>query len=118
MTIKWFLAFTFGMGWEIQHLDIDSAYLNGKLDQQKFIRIPQGFEGDNKTHIGQLNKSLYGLAIAPMCWFKTFTTLLKNNDFRYSPREPCLFVKNVNKNKILILIYVDDIYSYQVILPN
>ena len=69
MTTKWFLAYAVQMGWFMEQIDIDSAFLNGTIDREKYIRIPPGFEGDNKIHVGRLNRSLYGLAIAPMRWY-------------------------------------------------
>lgn len=58
LTVKWFLAFATKMGWPMEQTDIDSAYLNGTIDREKYIRIPLGFEGDNQTHVGRLNCAL------------------------------------------------------------
>ena len=109
LTVKWFLAQSVRKGWSMQQIDIDSAFLNGEIDRLKYIRIPPGFQGDPKTHVGKLNRPLYGLAIAPMCWFRTLTKSLIELGFRQSLREPCVFIKNSNSNSpVLILVYVDD----------
>jgi hypothetical protein len=90
----------------MQQIDIDSAFLNGKLDSEKYIRIPQGLEGDSKTHIGKLNVGLplYGLAIAPMCWHRTITQTLTKFGFMSSPRQPCVFAKKIDANLIILIL--------------
>jgi hypothetical protein len=109
ITVKWFFAYAIRKGWSMQHIDIDNAFLHGIIDQTKYIRIPPGFSGDRMTEIGKLNRPLYGLAIAPMCWFRTFTEFLLLENFKQSLRESCVFIKTMSNNIIiLILIYVDD----------
>lgn len=110
LVVKWFLAYAARKGWSLQQIDIDNAFLNGEINRTKYIRIPQGFEGNNDTHVGKLNRPLYGLAIAPMCWNHTFTKFLLSNGFRRTPREECVFVKDISATiKVLMLVYVDDI---------
>ena len=109
LTIKWAVAHAMRRGWSISQVDIDSAYLNGIIDREKYIHIPQGFEGDNKTHAAKLNKTIYGLVNAANYWFTTITKYIKENGFTDSPREECVFVKVIPKNiTILMTIYVDD----------
>ena len=108
-TVRWFLAHAIRKGWPIQQIDIDSAFLNGKIDREKFIRIPSGFPGDPRTQVGRLNRPLYGLPIAPMCWHRTLNKVLLDDGFSQSPREHCVYVKSTQSITILMLVYVDDI---------
>ena len=66
LTIKWFFALAIRKGWFMEQNDVESAFLQGEVNRVKYIRIPPGFEGDNKTQVGKLHRPLNGLAIAPM----------------------------------------------------
>ncbi|EOY20321.1 Cysteine-rich RLK (RECEPTOR-like protein kinase) 8 [Theobroma cacao] len=48
--------------WKLFHLDVKSAFLNGKLDEEIYVEQPPGFElcsGQGKVY--RLHKALYGL---------------------------------------------------------
>ena len=61
----------------------------------------------------RLKKSIYGLKQAGRNWNKLFDSWLKDNNFRASKVDPCLYILNTNEStKFLALaIYVDDIIS-------
>ena len=44
---------------ELDQLDIPSAFLNADLEEDVYMKMPQGFEDDR--YVLKLNKSLYGL---------------------------------------------------------
>ncbi|KAL0839364.1 hypothetical protein ABMA28_016098 [Loxostege sticticalis] len=52
---------------EIQQFDVKTAFLNGNLDEDIFIEIPEGMSLKNDCVL-KLNKSLYGLKQASRCW--------------------------------------------------
>ncbi|GBP80273.1 Retrovirus-related Pol polyprotein from transposon TNT 1-94 [Eumeta japonica] len=59
---------------EIQQFDVKTAFLNGHLQENIFIEVPEGVSVSlNKSHVLKLNKSLYGLKQASRCWNKRFT---------------------------------------------
>lgn len=91
------------------HLDVKTAFLNGKIDRLKYITLPPGVEGNRKTTVCKLNKALYGLATAPKCWYMTFNSFILLHGFIGSVREPCLYTKKVGDNILILLLYVDDI---------
>lgn len=109
LSIRFFFAYAAQNKMDIKAIDIDSAFLCSDIDREKYIQIPKGFDVDTKEYVGRLNKSLYGLTIAPMLWSKTILKFLKTIGFLGTPREPCLLVKTINDSKIFLLIYVDDI---------
>lgn len=90
-------------------IDIVTAFLHAKIDRLKHINIPNGVDGNRKTKVGLLNKALYGLPISPMCWYKTFDRTMKKNEFERNIREPCLYLKRVNNQLIIVVNFVDDI---------
>lgn len=57
VTLRTFVAICLYCEFEIYQMDVCSAFLNGDIKQEVYIRLPKGFETE-KT--GKLNKSLYG----------------------------------------------------------
>ena len=50
--------------WEIKQMEVKSAFLNPVLDEEIYIKPPQGCE-EGKGGVLRLLKSLYGLKQAP-----------------------------------------------------
>jgi len=108
ITVRWFLAHAIKNSWYIEQIDVDSAFLNGQIDRDKYIILPQGFKADRKKIVGKLLRPLYGLAIAPTCWNRTITKRLLEIGFTFTIREPCVFIRKKNGHTVMILLYVDD----------
>lgn len=95
--------------WIIEVIDVETAFLNGDLEEDIYITKPEGYES-NKRHI-KLEKALYGLVQAPIQFFKCWKEhlLTKLEGCHQSKVDPCLFyVKKDNKVTALIVVYVDD----------
>jgi hypothetical protein len=49
-------------GWEVHHMDVKSAFLNGDLQEEVYVEQPAGFIVASKEHkVLKLKKALYGL---------------------------------------------------------
>jgi len=53
---------------ELESVDISSAFLNGVLDEEVYMKQPPGFEQGGPEYVWRLKKSLYGLKQAGRCW--------------------------------------------------
>jgi len=65
-TVRLMLALAAQGGWEVHHMDVKSAFLNGELSEEVYVHQPPGFQ--NPKYPGKvlkLNKALYGLKQAP-----------------------------------------------------
>jgi len=56
-------------------LNVKSAYLNGKLMEEIYMKQPPGFS-DGSRHVCQLQQALYGLKQARYTWNCEFLTAL------------------------------------------
>lgn len=110
--IRWIFALAVHRGWNLQQFDVTNAFLHSPIDREKYIQIPPGNTHDPKKFVCKLNKALYGLTTAPVCWYKLFSSKMESFGFVMSPRELCVFRK-INKQdptRIQVCLnYVDDI---------
>ncbi|GJT91710.1 retrovirus-related pol polyprotein from transposon TNT 1-94 [Tanacetum coccineum] len=64
--IRIFLAFDTYMNFVVYQMDVKSAFLNGKLKEEFYVKQPPGFESNEfLNHVCKLDKALYGLKQAP-----------------------------------------------------
>lgn len=89
-------------------MDVKSAFLHGSIDEEIYMRKPEGFE-ENDSCICKLNKALYGLKQAPLNWNNRFNEFAEGQQFKRSEHDPCLYVKHYDQSVLYLLIYVDDI---------
>jgi hypothetical protein len=60
------LALAAQEGWQVHHMDVKSAFLNGDLKEEVYVRQPAGFiVAGQEGKVLRLRKVLYGLRQAP-----------------------------------------------------
>lgn len=90
-------------------MDVNNAFLYGKLDEEVYMSLPLGYFSNNDKSVCRLVKSLYGLKQAPIQWNEKITSSLLEFGFIQSKNEYSLYVKNSDNFCVLLLVYVDDI---------
>lgn len=96
-------------GFHVRHYDVKSAFLNGELKEEIFMRPPPGVQENGKVY--QLQKSLYGLKQAANVWNqKLHETLVRHGSVR-SNEDDCLYTHASGGVIIHLLIHVDDILA-------
>lgn len=108
-TVRLFLDFAAKKNHEVQQMDVNNAFLHGDLEEEVYMKLPQGFSSPTKTRVCSLRKSLYGLKQAPRCWFAKLTTALLQYGFSQKKYDYSLFVYSKNGVSLRILVYVDDL---------
>lgn len=64
-------------------LDVKSAFLNGTLEEEVYVKQPPGFEIEGKEEkVYRLKKALYGLKQAPRAWNHRIDTFLLQQGFQ------------------------------------
>ena len=109
-SIRMILAFASHMDFKLYQMDVKSAFLNGFLEEEVYVKQPPGFEDfENPNHVFKLDKALYGLKQAPRAWYERLSKHLIANGFNKGKIDSTLFLKTKGKHLIVVQIYVDDI---------
>ncbi|GJU23973.1 putative ribonuclease H-like domain-containing protein [Tanacetum coccineum] len=108
--IRIFLAFASYMGFIVYQMDVKSAFLYGKIDEEVYVSQPPGFVDPKfPKKVYKVVKALYGLHQAPRAWYATLSTFLLKSGYKRGTIDKTLFIKK-NKNDIMLVqVYVDDI---------
>ncbi|KAI3727550.1 hypothetical protein L6452_16166 [Arctium lappa] len=108
--IRIFLAHAAHKNFRVFQMDVKSAFLNGELAEEVYVKQPPGFEDSaHPYHVFRLDKALYGLKQDPRAWYDTLSDFLLSNRYTRGKIDNTLFLKKTNGNIILVQIYVDDI---------
>ncbi|GJY59629.1 putative ribonuclease H-like domain-containing protein [Tanacetum coccineum] len=108
--IRIFLAFASYMGFIVYQMDVKSAFLYGKIDEEVYVSQPPGFiDPKYPKKVYKVVKALYGLHQAPKAWYATLSTFLLKNGYRRGTIDKTLFIKKDKHDIILVQVYVDDI---------
>ncbi|EGU73258.1 hypothetical protein FOXB_16232, partial [Fusarium oxysporum f. sp. conglutinans Fo5176] len=107
------------LDWEIEQMDVSTAFLEGDLDEDVFIEMPEGLVEYFEQHpedcpsdfssekICKLLKSLYGLKQAPRQWQMKLKKTLESLGFRQIMSDTAVY-KNPATG-VIIITYVDDL---------
>jgi hypothetical protein len=108
-TIRYMISYAHENKLKLSQLDVECAFLNGKLKEEIYMRLPTGYD-ENERKIVRLLRSLYGLKQAPRCWNEEFVSVLKEMKFIQSSADPCLFIREEkNGERTLLSVFVDDL---------
>ena len=109
-TICLILALAVSFQWPIRQLDVENAFLNGKLQEEVFMAQPQGFVHPCYPHyVYKLHKAFYGLKQVPRAWFHKLWVALVDYGFQPSRVDMSLFIYHTALEVLILLVYVDDI---------
>ena len=93
----------------VHQMDVVTAFLNGKLDEEIYMQQPDGYQVSGKTNlVCKLKKSLYGLKQAPRCWNQELKQFMVEAGFAQSNADPCIFVR-LDERTTIVAVYVDDL---------
>ncbi|GJU53522.1 retrovirus-related pol polyprotein from transposon TNT 1-94 [Tanacetum coccineum] len=92
--IRLFLAYASFKDFIVYQMDVKSAFLYGKIEEEVYVCQPLGFEDpDFPDRVYKVEKALYGLHQAPRAWYETLSTYLLDNRFQRGKIDKTLFIK-------------------------
>ncbi|CAI7867696.1 unnamed protein product [Closterium sp. NIES-53] len=112
MTTLWVLLHVAAQpDYELHSLDFSTAFLQGSLHEEIWLRRPPGFTGSFPPGTQwSLRRPVYGLRQAPREWHDTLRTTLAALGFAPSTADPSLFLRtDTLLPPFYILVYVDDL---------
>lgn len=109
-SVRLLIALAAQEGWSVHHMDVKSAFLNGELKKEVYVRQPLSFvvEGQEEKVL-RLSKALYGLRQAPRAWNAKLDQTLRALGFDNSDIEPAVYARGQGSTRLLVGVYVDDL---------
>ncbi|CAI7812097.1 unnamed protein product [Closterium sp. NIES-53] len=97
--------------YELHSLDFSTAFLQGSLHEEIWLRRPPSFTGSFPAGTQwSLRRPVYGLRQAPREWHNTLRTTLAALGFAPSTADPSLLLRtNTTLPPFYVLVYVDDL---------
>ena len=94
---------------DLHQLDVSTAYLNGKLEEEVYLMPPDGVECP-PGHVWALDHALYGLPQSGHVWNVTLHKALLKIGFTRISLEYCLYILRDKRGHVCYLaVYVDDL---------
>ncbi|GJT92632.1 putative ribonuclease H-like domain-containing protein [Tanacetum coccineum] len=94
--IRLFLAYASFKYFVVYQMDVKSAFLYGKIEEEVYVCQPLGFEDPEfPDRVYKVEKALYGLYQAHSAWYETLSTYLLDNRFQRGQIDKSLFIKRV-----------------------
>ena len=99
------------MNYDLHQMDVNTSFLNGVIEEEVYIKQLQGFEVEDRlNHVCKLKKALYGLKQAPRAWYGRIDSFLTSLGFTTSKVDPNLYLKVLDDEPVILLMYVDDLF--------
>ncbi|CAI7865019.1 unnamed protein product [Closterium sp. NIES-54] len=97
--------------YELHSLDFSTAFLQGSLQEEIWLRRPPGFTGSFPASTQwSLRRPVYSLRQAPREWHDTLRTTLAALGFAPSTSDPSLFLRtDTTLPPFYVLVYVEDL---------
>ncbi|GAA5970924.1 hypothetical protein JCM8115_005499 [Rhodotorula mucilaginosa] len=94
----------------VHQADIDMAYLHGALEEELYMRVPEGI--DDSEYAGKvlkLDHALYGLKQAGRVWNHRIHATLEGLGYQRTKSDACIYVRSEGGHTHYIALYVDDL---------
>ncbi|CAI7817549.1 unnamed protein product [Closterium sp. NIES-53] len=97
--------------YELHSLEFSTAFLQGSLHKEIWLRCPSGFTGSFPAgNQWSLHRPVYNLRQVPREWHDTLRTTLAALGFTPSTADPSLFLRtDTSQPPFYVLVYVDDL---------
>ena len=104
---------------ELKTVNISTAFLNGEINKEIFMKIPEGLEVDGEPAPGEdpkrwvlqlLNlKGLYGIKQGPQIWVLKLHSVLMEIGFKHTDCDYSVYIYKWDNVKVILPIHVDDL---------
>nr|GEW76705.1 retrotransposon protein, putative, Ty1-copia subclass [Tanacetum cinerariifolium] len=92
--------------YEIWQMDVKTAFLNGRLDEDIYTEQPEGYvDPKYPNRVCKRQRSIYGLKQASRQWNKRFDEEIKKFGFIQNCDEPCVYRKASGSDVVFLILY-------------
>lgn len=108
-TLRAVMAVAAAQDLELHVVDFKTAFLNGELEEEVWVKPPPGgyFDALPPGQALKLHKALYGLKQAPRAWWACLDQALTKIGLHASNADAGLYING--DSTIFVLVYVDDL---------
>ena len=112
-SLRSLLALVSENDWELEGMDVKTAFLNSEVEETVYVDIPEGLNvKEPTTHADQrivcrLVKSIYGLKQSPRAWYGKINQFFVDHGFERSEQDHNVYIHTIFK--LILLLYVDDL---------
>ena len=112
-SISLLLAIANHENWEMEQMDVVTAFLHGKLEEEVFMKIPPYMNIPNsESKVLKLKGALYGLKQSSNVWGRTFEKFMLKSGFKHDfvmcVMDTCIYTRGTGQSRIILGIHVDD----------
>jgi hypothetical protein len=109
-SIRLLLALAAEEGWQVHHMDVKIAFMNGDLQKEVFVQQPPRFIQPGQEHkVLELHKALYGLHQTPRAWNLKLDEKLNMLGFIKCNADHAIYCRGGKGERLIVGVYVDDL---------
>ncbi|GKD00598.1 putative RNA-directed DNA polymerase [Tanacetum coccineum] len=113
---RYLISLSVSKNLEMRLMDVATAYLYGSIDNDIYMKIPEGFKipdslssKPKEIYSIKLQRSLYGLKQSGWMWYNRLSDYLISKGYKSNLICPCVFIKKTTSGFVIIAVYVDDL---------
>lgn len=108
--IRFLLAHAALENWELEAMDIKTAFLHGELNEEIYMEQPEGFvKKGQETKVCKLQKAIYGLKQASRTWNEKLHQTLLEQGYKRTRSDAGVYVYHHDQAEVILIVYVDDL---------
>jgi hypothetical protein len=107
-SLRILIAVWITLGYFIWQIDFASAYLNADMEEEMYVRPPDGFEGKGTGKVMRMKKSLYGSMQAGRNWWRLLDATYKDLGYKRSQADQCVRTRKSDVGETMTGTYTDD----------
>ena len=116
ITFRYLISLAVSKRLDMRLMDVFTTYLYGSLDNEIYMKIPEGFKipethnlSDQGIYSIKLQRSLYGLKQSGRMWYNRLSEYLLQKGYKTDCITPCIFIKRSISKFVIIAVYVDNL---------
>ncbi|KAJ2934251.1 hypothetical protein H1R20_g2855, partial [Candolleomyces eurysporus] len=112
-SVRFVFALAALFGWYMTAVDVKTAFLYGKLDEEIYMDQPEGFVAKGQERkVYRLHRAIYGLKQAARAWWLELEKSVRKLGFKRLHSDSGIFIYRDQEGVVIMVAYVDDIIFF------